>query len=49
MKIFDLLAEENIFAVPLGAGLRIAICAVDDAKIPGMAAKFKVAYDKVCQ
>lgn len=49
VQIFDLLAADNIFAVPLGAGLRIAICAVDDAKIYGMAAKFKAAYDKVCK
>ncbi|MDO4281151.1 MAG: aminotransferase class I/II-fold pyridoxal phosphate-dependent enzyme [Peptococcaceae bacterium] len=47
VAMFDVLADENIFAVPLGAGMRIAICAVDDAKIPGMATKFKAAYDKV--
>lgn len=49
VKMFDLLSEQNVFAVPLGNGMRIAICAVDDAMIPGMATKFKAAYDKVCK
>lgn len=47
VAIFDKLAAQNIYVVPLGNGLRIAICAIDDAKIVGMAAKFKVAYDEV--
>lgn len=47
VEIFDKLAAQNIYVVPLGNGLRIAICAIDDAKIVGMAAKFKAAYDEV--
>ena len=47
VEIFDKLAAQNIYVVPLGNGLRIAICAIDDDKIVGMAAKFKAAYDEV--
>ena len=47
VAVFDILAKEDVFAIPLGSGLRIAICSVDDAKIPGMAAKFKAACDEV--
>lgn len=47
VEIFDKLAAQNIYVVPLGSGLRIAICAIDDDKIVGMAAKFKAAYDEV--
>lgn len=47
VAVFEVLAAQNLFAVPLGAGLRIAICAVDDAKIPGMATTFKNAFDQV--
>lgn len=46
VKVFDILAAQNLFVVPLGEGLRIAICAVDDAQIPGMATKFKQALDQ---
>ena len=37
--ICEKLHEENIFAVPLAAGVRIAVCAVPVKKIKGMAAK----------
>jgi len=33
------LHDDNIFAVPLGKGVRIAVCAVPSAKITGMAGK----------
>lgn len=41
------LHEDNIFAVPLAAGVRIAVCAVPKHKIKGMAAKVKAAMDFV--
>lgn len=41
------LHEENIFAVPLAAGVRIAVCAVPKHKIKGMAAKVKAALNAV--
>ena len=41
------LHEDNIFAVPLKAGIRIALCAVPLKKIGGMAAKIKAAQDAV--
>ena len=41
--ICEKLHEENIFAVPLAAGVRIAVCAVPLKKIEGMAAKFNAA------
>lgn len=37
--VCDKLHEDHIFAVPLGKGIRIAVCAVPSAKITGMAAK----------
>ena len=37
------LHDDNIFAVPLKAGIRIALCAVPLKKISGMAAKIKAA------
>ncbi len=37
------LQEDNIFAVPLGQGIRIAVCAVPRAKMPGMATKVAAA------
>lgn len=39
--ICDKLHEENIFAVPLAAGVRIAVCAVPLKKIAGMAPKYR--------
>ncbi len=37
--VCDKLHEDHIFAVPLGKGIRIAVCAVPSAKIAGMAAR----------
>jgi len=45
--ICEKLHEENIFAVPLAAGVRIAVCAVPVAKIKGMAAKVMAAMKSV--
>ena len=42
--ICEKLHEENIFAVPLAAGVRIAVCAVPVRKIKGMAAKVLAAW-----
>ena len=42
--ICEKLHEENIFAVPLAAGVRIAVCAVPVRKIKGMAAKVMAAW-----
>lgn len=41
------LHDDNIFAVPLKAGIRIALCAVPLKKIGGMAAKIKAAQEAV--
>lgn len=45
--ICDKLHEDNIFAVPLAAGVRIAVCAVPLKKIKGMAAKVYAAMKAV--
>lgn len=45
--ICDELHKENIFAVPLAAGVRIAVCAVPLKKIAGMAAKVNAAMKAV--
>ena len=45
--ICEKLHEENIFAVPLAAGVRIAVCAVPVRKIKGMAAKVLAAMQAV--
>lgn len=37
--------EKDIFTVPLGEGVRIAICAIDEKQIVGMAKVFKDAVD----
>ena len=47
--ICDKLHEDNIFAVPLAAGVRIAVCAVPLKKIAGMAAKVNAAMQAVEQ
>ncbi|MGI6225769.1 MAG: pyridoxal phosphate-dependent aminotransferase [Peptococcales bacterium] len=39
------LQDDNIFVVPLGRGLRIAVCAISAEKISGMATKIKEAMD----
>lgn len=43
--VCDKLHEDNIFAVPLAAGVRVAVCAVPTRKMVGMAAKIKAAMD----
>lgn len=45
--ICNKLHEDNIFAVPLAAGVRIAVCAVPLKKIKGMAAKVYAAMKEV--
>ncbi len=45
--ICEKLHEDNIFAVPLAAGVRIAVCAVPLKKIKGMAAKVYAAMQEV--
>ena len=45
--ICEKLHEDNIFAVPLAAGVRIAVCAVPLKKIKGMAAKVMAAMQAV--
>lgn len=45
--ICEKLHEYNIFAVPLAAGVRIAVCAVPLKKIKGMAAKVNAAMQAV--
>jgi aromatic-amino-acid transaminase len=47
VAICDKLHEVNIYAVPLAAGVRIALCAVPLKKIVGMPAKIKAAMDAV--
>ncbi len=46
--ICEKLHEDNIFAVPLAAGVRVAVCAVPLKKIGGMAAKINAAL-KACE
>ena len=41
------LHEDNIYAVPLAKGIRIAVCAVSQAKMRGLAAKVKKAFAAV--
>lgn len=41
----DKLHEDNIFAVPLAKGMRVAVCAIPTRKVYGMAAKIKAAID----
>lgn len=41
--------KENIFLVPLKAGIRIAVCAVPKAKMRGMAGKLKKAMESIGQ
>ncbi|MBR2179359.1 MAG: aminotransferase class I/II-fold pyridoxal phosphate-dependent enzyme [Selenomonadaceae bacterium] len=47
VAICDRLHEDLIFAVPLKLGIRIAACSVSLAKMSGIAAKVKAAFDKV--
>ena len=43
----DILHKDNIFAVPLAKGIRVALCAIPKKKVAGMAAKIKAAVDAV--
>lgn len=45
--VCDKLHDDLIFAVPLKMGVRVAVCAVPIAKMQGMAAKIKKAWDAV--
>ncbi len=45
--VCDKLHEDNIYAVPLAKGVRVAVCAVPVEKMKGMAAKIKKAFDAV--
>lgn len=45
-RVASKLREDDIFTVPLGTGVRLAICAIDDDVIKGLAARCKKAYDK---
>lgn len=45
--VCDKLHDDHIFAVPLGKGIRIAVCAVPSFKITGMAAKVAAAMAAV--
>lgn len=45
--VCEKLHDDNIFAVPLAKGIRIAVCAVTAAKITGMAAKIAKAMQAV--
>lgn len=42
-----LMNRDNIFPVPLKAGVRLAVCAVTKAKMPGIATKLKAAWEQV--
>lgn len=46
-KVCDELEKENIFLVPLGKGIRLAVCSVSKKKIHGLAAKIKQTLDAV--
>lgn len=45
--VCDELEKENIFLVPLGKGLRLAVCSVSKKKIHGLAVKIKTVIDKL--
>ena len=45
--VCDRLHDDYIFAVPLAGGIRIAICAIPQKKVYGMAAKIKQAIDEL--
>ena len=46
-KVCDELEKENIFLVPLGKGIRLAVCSVSKKKIHGLAAKIKSTLEAV--
>lgn len=45
VQLVEALQEDNIFLVPLGEGVRIAICAIDKEKIKGLASRCQKAID----
>ncbi len=45
--VVEKLNAQNIFAVALGKGVRVAVCAVPTEKIKGMAGKMKIALEAV--
>ncbi len=45
--ICEKLHDDNIFVVPLAAGVRVALCSIPLSKIPGMAAKINAAMKAV--
>lgn len=45
--VCEKLKEDLVFAVPLAKGVRIAVCAVPEAQMKGLAAKVKKAFDAV--
>jgi len=45
--VCETLHDDNIFAVPLANGIRIAVCAVSSTKITGMAAKIAKAIQAI--
>lgn len=45
--VCDRLHDDYIFAVPLAGGIRIAICAIPQKKVYGMAGKIKKAIDEL--
>ena len=47
MAVCEKLHEDNIFCVPLAAGVRVALCCTPLKKIYGMAAKIKAAMEAV--
>lgn len=47
VAVCEELKKDNIFAVPLEAGIRVAVCAVPSHKMKGMAAKFAKAIAAV--
>ncbi|MCH4178785.1 MAG: aminotransferase class I/II-fold pyridoxal phosphate-dependent enzyme [Megasphaera sp.] len=46
-KVCDAMEKKNIFLVPLGKGIRLAVCSVSKKKITGLAAKLKETMDAV--
>jgi aromatic-amino-acid transaminase len=46
-KLTAFLAQEKIFLVPMSKGIRLAVCAVPKAKVPGLAARIKKAMDNI--
>lgn len=47
VAVYEVLTKDNIYVVPLGSGLRVAICAIGLNKVAGLAGKIKAACDTV--